>query len=241
VGTEKRERQKTARLDKIIAEQAAAKKARTRRTALRGAIAVVVVLAAALAFNVIWGNDDDSTEAADDTATSTTLPEFEEPDCSNPTVAAAVGREAPDTDPPPEDTAPDALEVTTLVEGTGDGAADGDTLVVHYLGKIADGTIFDCSWNVEGDGQPFPVTISSDPAMAQVIQGWNEGLIGAKAGERRHLVIGSDKAYGSQGGGSAIPPDAPLSFDVDILEVQKAGTTTTVADPTATTTPTSAP
>jgi len=239
VGTEKRERQKTARFDKIIAEQAAAKKARTRRTALRGVVVVAAVLGLALAYTLIWGNDDDTTVAADDTATSTTLPEFEEPDCSNPTVAAAVGREVPDTEPPPEDTDPDALDVTTLVEGTGDGAVAGDTLVVHYLGKIADGTIFDCSWNVQGDGQPFPVTIGTDPP--QVIQGWDEGLIGAKAGERRHLVIGSEKAYGAEGGGSAIPPDAPLSFDVDIMEVQKAGTTTTVADPTATTTPTSAP
>lgn len=231
MGTEKRERQKTARIDKIVAEQAAAKRARTRRTAFRAAVAVVVLVGGLFAYTLIWGDDDDDETSASDETTESTLPEVSttlppEPVCDNPAVATAVGREAPDTEPPPEDTAPDALDISTLVEGQGDGAAAGDTVVVHYVGKTADGTVFDCSWDAAGTGESFPVTLG----QGMVIPGWDEGLIGAKAGERRHLVIGSENAYGSQGNGP-IPPDAPLAFDVDIVEVQKAGATppTTVA------------
>jgi FKBP-type peptidyl-prolyl cis-trans isomerase len=54
-----------------------------------------------------------------------------------------------------------------------------------------------------------------------VIVGWNEGLIGVKIGERRRLVIGSDKAYGPEGR-SGIPPDAPLAFEIDVVDVEPA-------------------
>jgi FK506-binding protein 2 len=57
--------------------------------------------------------------------------------------------------------------------------------------------------------------------QGEVIPGWDEGLIGATIGERRHLVIGSDNAYGSTGQGE-IPPDAPLAFDVDVVDIQPA-------------------
>ncbi len=196
-----------------------------------------MILIAAFAVSKFAGGDDDDAQASENT--STTVPVAEEPKCDNPTVAAAVGREAPDVEPPAEDTDPNAVEPTTLVEGTGDGAVAGDTVVVHYVGKTSDGKTFDCSWKEDGTGDPFPVTLGG----GSVIPGWDEGLIGVKAGERRHLLIGSEKAYGSQGAGGVIPPDAPLAFDVDVLEVQKAGSTpsTTVADPTASSTPSSTP
>jgi FKBP-type peptidyl-prolyl cis-trans isomerase len=225
VGTEKRERQKSARIDKIVAEQAAAKRARNKRTAFRVVAAAVVVIGGLFAYTVFFGDDDDDETATGDETevTTTSVPEAVEPVCDNPAVAAAVGREAPDTEPPPEDTAADALDISTLVEGQGDGAVAGDTVVVHYVGKTADGATFDCSWDASGTGESFPVTLG----QGMVIPGWDEGLIGAKAGERRHLVIGSENAYGAEGSPPVIPPDAPLAFDVDILEVQKAGTTTT--------------
>ena len=79
---------------------------------------------------------------------------------------------------------------------------------------LSDGTQFDESWS---GGEPFPVTIGT----GQVIPGWDQGLIGVKIGERRHLVIGADNAYGAAGSGP-IPPNAPLAFDVDVVDIQPA-------------------
>jgi FKBP-type peptidyl-prolyl cis-trans isomerase len=124
-------------------------------------------------------------------------------------------RGAPDPEPPPADTAKDAVEKTTLIEGEGDvTAAAGDTIVVQYVGKTSDDNVFDSSWD---RGQSFPVVIGT----GQVIPGWDEGLIGVKIGERRRLVIGSDKAYGETGQGD-IPANAPLAFEVDVVDIIKA-------------------
>lgn len=218
VGTEKRERQKSARLLKIEAEQHAARRARRKRTTLRLVVTAVVVVAGVFAYSTIWGDDDD-TEAATDVGdeSTTTVPETTTTTYSNPQLAEEVlAREAPDPEPPPADTAPDALEITTLIEGEGEGVANGDSIVAHYIGKTSDGNVFDESWS---RGQPFgPLAVGS----GQVIVGWDEGLIGAKIGERRRLVIGSEKAYGASGSGD-IPPNAPLAFEIDIVDVVKAG------------------
>lgn len=216
MGTEKRERQKVARLEKLEAEAMAAKRARTRNTALRIAVAAVVVIAVLVGVSWLMGNDDDGDAATDDEATETTLPTetTQPPDYTDPALAEEVlGREPPAPEPPPEDTPADALETTTLIEGEGDAAEAGDTVTVHYVGVLSDGTEFDQSWQ---RGEPFPVTLG----QGQVIPGWDEGLVGVKIGERRHLVIGSENAYGSQGGGDTIPPDAPLAFDVDVVDIQ---------------------
>lgn len=218
MGTDKRERQKTARLEKIVAEQAAAKRARTRRTALRAVAAAVVLLGGLFAITTIWGDDDDSdAETTDDT--STTFPEMSTTTTtySNPALAEEVlARTAPDPAPPPADTPADALEISTLIEGQGDGAVAGDNLAVHYVGKMPDGMVFDESWS---GGQTLPV---QNLGQAQLISGWNEGLIGAKVGERRRLVLGANKAYGAQGN-QGIPPNTPLVFEIDVVDIQKAG------------------
>jgi peptidylprolyl isomerase len=137
-------------------------------------------------------------------------------DDSNPTDAEdphVLDREPPTPEPPPAGTPADALESTTLIEGDDESVTCGDTIVVHYVGVLADGTVFDSSWERE----PFPVTIG----VGQVIEGWDRGLIGAQLGERRHLLIGSGNAYGSAGAGGVIPPDAPLAFDVDIISISR--------------------
>lgn len=240
MGTEKRERQKTARYEKIVAEQTAAKRDRTKRTVFRAAAAAVVLIGGVFAYTVFFGDDGDETETADETDTST--PTTEPPLCetpaeptpgvyTNPDLANQVlARTAPDAAPPPAETAPDALEVTTVIEGEGEGAAVCDTVVVHYVGKTADGATFDESWST---GQTFPVGPIGE---AQVITGWNDGLVGAKVGERRRLVIGSENGYGAQGN-PPIPPDAPLAFEIDIVDVVKPGTTSSTTAPTDTTVP----
>ncbi|HZA86120.1 MAG TPA: FKBP-type peptidyl-prolyl cis-trans isomerase, partial [Acidimicrobiales bacterium] len=90
-------------------------------------------------------------------------------------------------------------------------------VTVHYVGVLPDGTQFDESWS---GGQTFDV---APLGQAQVIDGWNEGLVGATIGERRRLVLGSDKAYGAAGSpDGAIPPDSPLVFEIDIVDIKPA-------------------
>jgi len=110
-------------------------------------------------------------------------------------------------------TIPTELVVTDLVEGTGDPAKEGDTVVVNYVGvRSADGTEFDNSYD---RGQTFPVTIG----QTSVIQGWTQGLVGIKAGGRRQLDIPASLAYGDQGSGDKIKPGDALSFVIDAVSV----------------------
>jgi len=118
----------------------------------------------------------------------------------------------PTPEPAPIGTPPDALEVTTLDPGTGPRAQLGDGLVVHYVGVLPDGQVLDSSYEL---GQPLVVPELGD---GMLIPGWEEGLVGVQAGERRRLVIGSALAYGPEGS-SDVPPDTPLAFEIDVLEV----------------------
>jgi FKBP-type peptidyl-prolyl cis-trans isomerase len=218
VATDKRERQRAARLEKTVAEASAAKRAKARGTTVRIVVAAVVVLAVVFGVSQLMGDDSDSETTTEDTEATDSAPEVTEPpapDYANPELAEEVlARTPPEPKPPAEDTPADAVEITTLTEGEGEGAVEGDTVTVHYVGVLADGTEFDQSWE---RGQPFPV---SPLGQAAVIAGWNEGLIGAKIGERRRLVLGSDKAYGEQGSPPAIPAGAPLAFEIDVVDIQ---------------------
>lgn len=121
-----------------------------------------------------------------------------------------------DLQPPaiPEPTEVGALlEVEDLVAGTGDPVESGDTVTVHYLGTLTDGTVFDASWR---RGMPFTTTIG----VGMVIPGWDQGIVGMREGGRRLLKIPSDLAYGERGSGAAIPPDTPLLFVVDLIRIQ---------------------
>ena len=200
-----------------MAEQAAARRQKTKRTGVRLGIGLVIVLAVAFGYSLLTRDDDssDSTETADTTTTAadgtTTTVAY-----SNPELAAEVlARQPPVPANAAADTPTDAVEVTTLIEGQGEGAAPGDSVTVHYVGVLSDGTEFDQSWSA---GQPFVV---EDLGQASVIPGWNEGLVGAKIGERRRLEIGSDKAYGAAGNPPTIPANAPLAFEIDVLDITK--------------------
>lgn len=201
-----------------MAEVSAAKRAKARGTALRIVVAAVVVLAVVFGVSQLMGDDSDSETTTDDEATDDSAPEVTEPpepEYANPSLAEEVlARTPPEPEPPAEDTPADAVEITTLTEGEGEGAVEGDTVTVHYVGVLADGTEFDQSWE---RGQTFPV---GPLGQAAVIDGWNEGLVGAKIGERRRLVLGSDKAYGEQGSPPAIPAGAPLAFEIDVVDIQ---------------------
>ena len=106
------------------------------------------------------------------------------------------------------------LQTEDIVLGQGEEAVAGKTVSVHYTGTLTDGTKFDSSVD---RNQPFSFSLGA----GQVIQGWDEGVVGMKVGGKRKLTIPADKAYGDRGVPGAIPPGATLIFDVELLEVSQ--------------------
>lgn len=105
------------------------------------------------------------------------------------------------------------LEYIDLAVGTGREAGLGDTATVHYTGWLQDGTKFDSSVD---RGQPFPFRIGA----GQVIKGWEEGVTGMKVGGKRKLMIPPHLGYGARGAGGVIPPNAKLTFEVELLNLR---------------------
>src|SRR6266567_3300893 len=106
------------------------------------------------------------------------------------------------------------LDIKTTQEGTGAAVKAGDTVSVLYTGKLMDGTVFDAS--SKHGNQPFDFQVGA----GMVIKGWDQGLVGAKVGEKRTLTIPSDLAYGPQGIPGTIPGGATLIFDVEVLAIK---------------------
>ena len=104
------------------------------------------------------------------------------------------------------------LQYEDSVVGTGDEAVAGKTVEVHYTGTLVDGKKFDSS---RDRGKPFSFKLG----VGMVIKGWDEGVAGMKVGGKRKLVIPANLGYGARGAGGAIPPNAVLHFDVELLKV----------------------
>jgi peptidylprolyl isomerase len=107
---------------------------------------------------------------------------------------------------------PTALTVKDITLGSGGAAKAGDQITVDYRGALYPGPEFDNSYD---RGQPFPFQLGA----GRVIAGWDEGVVGMKAGGKRLLVIPPAKGYGPQGQGP-IPPNATLRF---VIELRKIG------------------
>lgn len=105
------------------------------------------------------------------------------------------------------------LVVEDIVEGTGPVAESGHEVTVHYTGWLRDGTKFDSSLD---RGKPFQFRLGA----RQVIAGWDRGVAGMKVGGKRRLIIPPDLGYGARGAGRAIPPNAVLVFEVELLGVR---------------------
>lgn len=112
------------------------------------------------------------------------------------------------------------LVIQDEVVGTGAAAQAGDTITANYTGKLADGTVFDSSVGRE--------PISFVLGAGRVIPGWDQGLVGMKVGGKRLLVIPPDLAYGPTGYGP-IPPNATLTFEVELVGVTPGSNTAPTA------------
>lgn len=145
------------------------------------------------------GGDDSASESSNPDSEISIVPTDPADESSEPEVAL------------PAQT-PTELVITDITDGEGEGAVDGDTVFVHYVGVLSDdGSRFDGNF----DGDPFPVTLG----QGAVIKGWDQGLIGMKVGGRRQLDIPADLAYGAAGSGDAIPPNSAISFVIDLLAI----------------------
>ncbi len=116
------------------------------------------------------------------------------------------------TAPPPANV---PFTVTDLRVGTGAEAVAGQPLTASYTGWLYDANAPDNKGQQFDAAQNFQFTLG----VGQVIAGWDQGFNGMRAGGLRRLVIPPEQAYGSQGAGDVIPPNATLVFDIDLVSV----------------------
>lgn len=138
-------------------------------------------------------------------------------------MTAACGGPSPSYSPEQAARARTTLETVQVRDvrpGPGEAAEQGRRLIVHYSGWLYDsaagdkrGLPFDSSRTA---GRPFEFVLGG----GQVIPGWERGLAGMKEGGVRELVIPARLAYGSEGSGAVIPPDATLVFEIELVDVR---------------------
>lgn len=107
---------------------------------------------------------------------------------------------------------PSGLAYYDIAVGDGAEPHAGQTAIVHYTGWLDDGKKFDSS---RDRGKPFGFKLGS----GQVIPGWDQGVATMRVGGKRRLVVPANLAYGERGIGDLIPPNARLTFDVELLRV----------------------
>ena len=129
-------------------------------------------------------------------------------------LAAAVAVQAPYAAPaatPKKDTLPSGVVVEHLKEGSGAAPKATDTVSVHYRGTLENGSEFDSSYK-RGQPASFPLN--------RVVPCWTEGMQKVKVGGKARLTCPAVTAYGARGVPGVIPPNATLSFEVEVLSIQ---------------------
>jgi FKBP-type peptidyl-prolyl cis-trans isomerase len=104
------------------------------------------------------------------------------------------------------------MKIEKLTNGAGLRPKAGNTVTVHYTGWLANGDKFDSSVD---RNEPFAFVLGA----GQVIQGWDQGVATLRVGDKARLTIPPELGYGQQGYPGAIPPNATLIFEVELLSV----------------------
>jgi FKBP-type peptidyl-prolyl cis-trans isomerase len=117
--------------------------------------------------------------------------------------------------PKPAPTSNTKVQITDLVVGKGAEAKDFRLAIVNYTGRLADGKVFDSNIGPDKDPFSFPIGTSA------VIKGWDQGILGMRAGGKRKLVVPAELAYGAAGSPPTIPPNSELTFEIELLDVLK--------------------
>ena len=112
----------------------------------------------------------------------------------------------------PTETLPSGVKVTHTVDGTGAQPKASDTVKVHYKGTLADGKEFDSSYK-----RNAPATFP----LSRVVPCWTEGMQKIKVGGKATLTCPPATAYGERGAGGVVPPNATLTFEVELLAIEK--------------------
>jgi len=210
VGTEKRERQKANRQQRLIEEARAERAGVVKRNALRWTMGIVAAVGAVVLIAWVggaFGGDDEE-------ATEITLP----PVVTTPTTPPVTFESLPKPDVEVPAEAPTDLVISVLSPGDGPEAAAGDTITVDYVCvRTEDGTEFDNSYE---SGTPFTFQLGS----GSVIDGWDLGLVDAQAGSQIQLDIPAELAYGDDPRGDVIQPGDALTFVIDVRAITPAGT-----------------
>ena len=205
-------RQRHERRQQQMAERRARQR---RRNAVIGAVVAVLLVIGGVTYGAIalTGGGSDKSTASPSTASPTPST------AAAPTKCATISPNPPKAGQPkvPDvtGTAPTKLVIKDVKPGKGAIAKTGSSLSVTYIGiSCSTGKVFDASY-LHG-GAPFTV---SPLGSAGVIQGWNQGLLGARAGGLRELVIPADLGYGASGT-SGIKPNETLIFLIDVKSVK---------------------
>ena len=111
----------------------------------------------------------------------------------------------------PAETLPSGVKVVHTKDGTGPQPKASDTVKVHYRGTLADGKEFDSSYK-RGEPATFPLN--------RVVPCWTEGVQKIKVGGKATLTCPPATAYGERGAGNAVPPNATLTFEIELLAIQ---------------------
>ena len=122
-------------------------------------------------------------------------------------AVTAASATAPDTE-----TLPSGVKIVHTKPGTGASPKASDTVKVHYRGTLADGKEFDSSYK-----RNAPATFP----LGRVVPCWTEGLQKIKVGGKATLTCPPATAYGDKGAGGAVPPNATLTFEVELLAIEK--------------------
>ena len=205
--SDKRARQRAAREMRLAAEA----KAKKRRKSIRNSVVVGVIAAVIIVIIIVTNLGGTPKKPASSTSTTTTTvpPTIGAIPASDLSPAGTAGK-APTVVVPPG-SPPTQLESADLITGTGSAAKTGDALTVQYvLATYSSRKTVQSSWT----SQPFSFTLGQG-----VIQGWDEGVVGMKAGGRRELIVPPSLGYQSTAQGPGIAANDTLVFIIDLVKI----------------------